>query len=149
LRHSSHGSATSKGAAAGRKEKMKANKAAAIGKSPQAVYSKNKRKAAVRTPDGSQESSSGNTISDNSGSGNGGSESSDGSPPPVMRRERVRHHLNKKLPSPAKEKLLKRTHLHQQILTRIRTGVPKEEKDYLSVGLRLSMKALSVKAFLL
>ena len=108
FRHSSHGSATSKAAAAGRKEKMKANKAAAIRKSPQAVYSKNKRKAAVRTPDGSQESSSGNTISDNSGSGNGGSESSDGSPPPVMRKGKGKAPPKQKASLPRQRKAAKK-----------------------------------------
>ena len=95
FKRSSHGSATSKAAAAGRKKKMIANRKAALENSPQSVCyntkqkdasDAKKRKAVPSTPDESQGSSSAETKSDTSGSGNGGSESSDGSPPPTPKK---------------------------------------------------------------
>ena len=64
------------------------------------------------------------------------------------RRERVRHRQKRKHLSPAKGKLLRRTHLPPQTLMKIPTGVQKELKDYQFVGFRLITKAVSVMVFL-
>jgi len=86
-KRTSHGSATSKAAAAGRKKKMMEHRASVSANSPQSIYLKNKapskRKAPV-TPEGSQESSHSESQSDEKGSGNGGSETDSDSPPPAV-----------------------------------------------------------------